>query len=685
MNLPSLLQLAQYCKDSPIGKHLPDAIYVHVSAISCLHLTIQNIEQQARQFLPPQTRFNLIKFNYKNPKISYLDYPNFEENPHPALVASTQVNWQTGDLTYFYYGDRPNPPILHRKETFLAPDHPQYAQFAHLTQQEEVLGLLKNSRNIGTSQYWENHLQQQKIEIHNHTLACPLFVTSKILTPTIKRHRAAIKRNTLSKPVRLAIEAGLFSEESTFFDYGCGYGTDVKFVSDRGIASSGFDPYYQPQNPHKNADVVNLGYIINVIEDAQERRQALLNAWALARQVLIVAAQVLIHDDIQGLIAYEDGIITSRNTFQKYYEQDELKTYIDQVLEVDAIPVALGIYFVFRDESQAEAFRASRFRSRATTPRIRLTVKRFEDYQPLLQPVMNFITERGRLPFPEELESQHWSSLEAEFKTIKRAFQVILQATDASEWDAITQTRRQDLMVYLALTHFGKRPKLRDLSSMIQKDIKFLFGSYQSACTAADLMLMTLGNLALIQERCHQSKIGQKRPHSLWVHISALSNLDPVLRLLEGCASRTIGRPEEATIIKFHTQKPKITYLFYPHFDTEPHPCLRTSVEIDLRDLQVKYRDYDPRFNPPILHQKEQLILPDYPNYAKFAKLSDQERQWGLLDELSRIQTADAWQRYLKEHCAELKGHRLVWRKDADPYQMKLLKAKMRHRKNQFS
>jgi DNA phosphorothioation-associated putative methyltransferase len=68
------------------------------------------------------------------------------------------------------------------------------------------------------------------------------------------------------------------------------------------------------------------------------------------------------------------------------------------VLGVDAIPVALGIYFVFRDEAQAEAFRASRFRSRATAPRIRLKVSKFEEYRELLQPLMDFYTDRGRLP-----------------------------------------------------------------------------------------------------------------------------------------------------------------------------------------------------------------------------------------------------------------------------------------------
>jgi DNA phosphorothioation-associated putative methyltransferase len=82
----------------------------------------------------------------------------------------------------------------------------------------------------------------------------------------------------------------------------------------------------------------------------------------------------------------------------------------------------------------------------------------------------------------------------------------------------------------------------------------------------------------------------------------------PLLRLYEGCASRTIGRPEEATVVKFHVQKPQITYLFYPEFDKEPHPALHTSMAIGLQDLHVRYRDYDPD-NPPLLHQKDQTVL----------------------------------------------------------------------------
>jgi DNA phosphorothioation-associated putative methyltransferase len=190
------------------------------------------------------------------------------------------------------------------------------------------------------------------------------------------------------------------------------------------------------------------------------------------------------------VIAYGDGIITSRNTFQKYYEQEELKAYIDQVLGVDAIPVALGIYFVFRDEAQAEVFRASRFRSRATAPRIRLKVNKFEEYRELLQPLMDFYTDRGRLPTPEEIATDvgayGCAPLLETFGSIKRAFRIVLQATDAGEWDAISDKRRNDLLVYLALSHFGKRPKFKDLSPTIRPTSK-----PSSAATSKPAPLLT--------------------------------------------------------------------------------------------------------------------------------------------------------------------------------------------------
>lgn len=687
----------ELCQRSPVGKRLPDALYVHMSALGSLDPELQALEQLARQVTAQVEKATIVKFSFSKPQIVYLFYPDFDTEAHPALQSSIQINLQTLKARGRNYSTTDNPPVLHRKETFVTPDYPLYDTFAWLTKQEEVLGLLEDSRSIGFRNAWEQRLAHRQIEIHNQVLACPrsraeatplthppslTTLQAAPATPQIQRHKAAIARVTASKPVRLAVEAGFFPPQTTYFDYGCGHGADIEYIHRMGLTSSGWDPYFRPDVPPTQADVVNLGYVINVIEDTAERREALLKAWHLAQKLLIVAAQVLIDDRTRGVIAYGDGIITSRNTFQKYYEQEELKTYIDQVLGVNAIPVALGIYFVFRDQAQAEVFRASRFRSRATAPRIRLQVSKFEEYRELLQPLMAFYTDRGRLPTAEEVAqgtvgAHGCAPIHEKFGSLKRAFKIVLQATDAGDWDAIADKRRNDLMVYLALSHFDKRPKFKDLSPPVQADIKALFGSYQQACTAADLMLMSLGQPAMIEDRCRQSPIGQQRPNSLWVHVSALDQLDPLLRLYEGCASRTIGRPDEATIVKFHVQKPQITYLFYPGFDQEPHPALRTSMAIGLRDLHVRYRDYDAD-NPPLLHQKDQTIMSDYPGYEKFAKLSQQERKWGLLENVKAIFDRRGWEQCLLDHGAELRGHRVMWRKDADAYQKKLVRSAQR-------
>lgn len=679
--VPSIAVIAQLCRSSPLGKRLPDALYVHSSALSGLAQELQNYEAMARR-LAPGAAATLIKFSFSKPQISYLVYPNFDTDSHPALQRSCQVNVATHAVSERDYSAAQNPPILHRKEAFVTPDYPLYAIFQWLTQQEDQLGLLQQGRGIGFRKAWQQRLTAQQLEVHGHGLACPLAATNDttpgLMPPKIQRHKAAIARVRVSKPVRLAVEAELFPPGSSYFDYGCGRGSDIDYIRRLGHESSGWDPHYRPDAARTPADVVNLGYVLNVIENASERRDTLIRAWELTQRVLIVAAQVLVDDRSQGIV-YGDGIITSRSTFQKYYEQEELKTYIDQVLDVDAVPMALGIYVVFRDEAQAESFRASRFRSRIRAPRICLRVSQFERHKELLQPLMAFYAERGRLPAADEVAAHGCSAVSEELGSLRRAFNLVLQATNRSEWEAIAETRRQDLMVYLALSHFGRRPQFKHLTLVVQHDIKALFGSYKQACTAADLMLMSLGHGEALTQRCRQSPIGQQRPNSLWVHVSAIEQLDPLLRLYEGCASRTIGRLEEATVVKFHIGTPRITYLAIPGFDSDPHPALHTGMQIDLQDLRVRYRDYD-LANPPLLHQKEQVVTPEYPGYEKFAKLSAQERRWGLFETMTGIGDRRGWQLRLAECCAELRGHRLVWRKDADPYRVRVLRAAMRRR-----
>ncbi|MEN9259530.1 MAG: hypothetical protein Q6L60_01080, partial [Thermostichus sp. HHBFW_bins_43] len=90
--------------------------------------------------------------------------------------------------------------------------------------------------------------------------------------------------------------------------------------------------------------------------------------------------------------------------------------------------------------------------------------------------------------------------------------------------------------------------------------------------------------------------------------------------------------------------------------------------------------DFDLTDNPPLIHRKDALVLPDYPGYEKFAKLTRQEEDWGLLEDPRSIRYTQGWEDCLQQHGATLQGHRVIWRKDVDPYQKKLLQSQMRSR-----
>ena len=67
--------------------------------------------------------------------------------------------------------------------------------------------------------------------------------------------------------------------------------------------------------------------------------------------------------------------------------------------------------------------------------------------------------------------------------------------------------------------------------------------------------------------------------------------------------------------------------------------------------------------------------MPSYPQYEKFAKLTKQEERWALLDNITETCRLQDWQQILDQNYVELQGHRVIWRKDADPNAIKMLKA----------
>lgn len=473
------------------------------------------------------------------------------------------------------------------------------------------------------------------------------------------RARTAIGRAEPSRPLKCMLADGILRADTPLFDYGCGRGDDLRHLAALGFEARGWDPVHRPGDEQRSAPVVNIGYVVNVIENVSERAEALRRAWDLAERVLVVSARLTLDARTLGESApFEDGLRTSRGTFQKFFDQRELRQWIDATLGVSAVPTAPGVFYVFRDEQARTAFVATRYRRRLATPRLSKSAALFTKHEDMLAPLMAFVSDRGRLPFEDELANAE--DVLSQFGSIRKAFRVVLHATEQAEWDAVKAERARDLLIYLALSQFEGRPPFGKLPLELQRDVKALFGNYTRACGEADSLLYSLGQEGVVEEACRDSGIGKVTPNALYIHESALSGLSSILRLYEGCARGYLGRVDGANIIKLHRSEPKISYLSYPDFETAPHPALATSLTVHLQTFRVKTQDFGERRNRPILHRKELIVATEHPLHAKFARLTRIEESKGLFEDGSRIGLEDGWEETLANKGYYLKGHRLL-------------------------
>ena len=300
-----------------------------------------------------------------------------------------------------------------------------------------------------------------------------------------------MSRVELSRPIKLALTDGILSPGVSIFDYGCGHGDDLRLLANRGIKGCGWDPVHRPEQRRRRAPVVNLGYVVNVIEDPAERRETLRGAWDLTAAVLIVSGRLSMEARALGEAEdFADGILTSRGTFQKFFEQQELRNWIDQTLDAQSVAAAPGVFYVFRDERDRTQFIASRYRRRLTAPRLNRSTELFNEHKELLQPLIEFFRERGRLPVEDELSE--WPELIAAFGSIRRAFRVVLTVTSSAEWDPITQERSEDLLVYsgVGTVRWTSRIRTAALGASTRRQ-SFLFELQESMCSRGRYPILT--------------------------------------------------------------------------------------------------------------------------------------------------------------------------------------------------
>ena len=405
---------------------------------------------------------------------------------------------------------------------------------------------------------------------------------------------------------------GFLDGTRTLFDYGCGRGDDLRLLAEMKVPATGWDPVFRPDVERRPADIVNLGFVLNVIEDAGERRETLKTAFALARKVLIVSVMLGYQSKREQFAAFEDGVRTQRNTFQKYYMQDEFRSYMEKTLGANAIPIAAGICLVFKDAVEEQLFLLARQQVRREWRLLRrepdgaAVASMIEDHKEQIDAYWLRALELGRPAAPEECpEAQSLIRLVGSWR---RVHEWVGRFFNPEEFEAAAIGRQEDLLVYFALSHFGRRRPVSELPDRLQRDVQVFFGSITKARNAGKRALFATGDSARLEEAaafCHDELgIGVLNDdHDLTFHQSVLGECLPLIRIYVGCALQLFGDAGSVDLIKVHLQSGKVTFLVYDDFEAEATPRLIERIKVDLPRLRVDFFDYVGEYEPQPLSE----------------------------------------------------------------------------------
>jgi len=290
-------------------KKVYNTTYIHISLINDLYDPLKSFSQKALDLIYPEllSVINVLKFSDNGDFVSALNYPNFFDEPFPCLFESWSIDLNTSEVIYRTYKDSLNPPILHRKELLLDKEHPEISKYCELTKIAESLGLFEETSKIGFKNQWLNLINEKGYRLEGYNFipianvednlsendliytACEETNTS---SKNVERHRTALNRYNFSAPIQALMRFGYLDGQYKVFDYGCGHGDDVRGLIENNITATGWDPFFATNEKLVEAELVNLGFVINVIEDLDERIEALEGAYFLADKLLVIGVML---------------------------------------------------------------------------------------------------------------------------------------------------------------------------------------------------------------------------------------------------------------------------------------------------------------------------------------------------------------------------------------------------------
>jgi DNA phosphorothioation-associated putative methyltransferase len=400
----------------------------------------------------------------------------------------------------------------------------------------------------------------------------------------------------------------------------------------------------------------------------------------------VLAIAVMLHPTEVAGVPFSDGVLTSRQTFQKYFSQTEFKDFLEQVLSRQAHMVAPGIALVFFDTDAEQRFTAGRYRRRGMVerllreprlprapkaprtprvhvPRVSAAEKLLEKSRPAMEAYWRASLDLGRWPEADEFSAQEDSPDDFQISP-SRLRRLVEQHFNLDLLKRAASARSDDLLVLLASQQFAKRPAYKQLEPRLQRDVKAFFGDYGAAQSAAVRLLLQTAQPDVLLSACvaaSEAGLGYlDGNHSLQLHIDLVDQLPAVLRVYVDCGLRLWDATSEVQLVKIHIGSGKLTLLEFDDFETSPMPMLRRRIKVNLRRLDYDIFEYgSAQYPKTILLNKSRYLHEDQEGYAEQLAFDEELAAAGISEDSPSVRP-EVISAALQRRRLEVNGLRLV-------------------------
>jgi len=352
---------------------------------------------------------------------------------------------------------------------------------------------------------------------------------------------------------------------------------------------------------------------------------------------------------LQFAYPFNDGYLTSINTFQKYYSAPEIEAVVKEQLNETPIKLGPGIYIVFKDKSLEQEYLFKRQLGLLVETKTAFKDDAGDRFaEALVAKMVKTILSFGRVPKLTELKSKFQEEIAQARVSYNRLSRLALSQISISDLKHVREAFSAEILIFLAINRFDGRVKYGDLPEKFQIDVRAHFGSLRSANEEAERLLFSLSDTdglisaALDAERAgHGHLIGTK----FRCHSKQCEKLPKNLRLFYKIGERLHRSIADTDIIQLHLETKKMAFLIVNEFEKSSLPRIHSREIINfatqdivavphqekeqvrilflksaLMDAEDQHFEVQRAFDAEVLEKAGDLFSDNEPSFEEFAR-----------------------------------------------------------------